>query len=369
MNTKKRYRLNNAFLFSMALILPFVAGAQQKAKPAAAPVIQLSLNENPFGPSPLAAAAVKDEIRRIGRYSGTNGDELIEAIALREGVDKEQIITGEILELLGVYLGLKGGPGSEFIYTVPGYPALVNAAARVGGEVVSVPLNDHLENDLPLIRSKVNSKTLAVFLVNPHNPSGTVTDAKVFHDFLHEVSDQALVIVDEAYLEFSDDFKGRTAVSNVKAGDHVVVFRTFAKAYGLAGIVLGYAVAPKGLAGYLKEQGLGNPHDLNRLSVAAALASLKDEGYLEKVQRQVTAERNKWNTFLDAEGLKHTVSQANFIYFDIQKPYEETAAAFRDKGIQIGRAFSPYQTWIRISIGLPDENEKARNVVGALLKH
>lgn len=345
-----------------------VLRAQTTVTTKSKPVIQLSLNENPFGPSPLVVKGIQNEFVNLARYSGDNGEALIQEIADHEGVDKKQIITGEILELLGVYLGLKGGPGSEFVYTVPGYPALVNAAAQVGGKVISIPLNEKLENDLPAISASINSKTKAVFLVNPHNPSGTVTDAETFHKFLHQISKQALVIVDEAYLEFSDDFNGRTAVSNIKDGDNVLVFRTFAKAYGLAGLSFGYAVAPKEIADYLKKQGLGNPHDLNRLSVAAASASLKDKGYVAKINKAVTSERGKWVAFLDEHKLKHTESQANFIYFDVRKPYAEVAAALLENNITIGRSFAPYDTWIRISIGLPEENQKAREVIRKLIK-
>lgn len=340
------------------------AQQQQNSKPA----IQLSLNENPFGPSAFATKAIQEEFANLARYSGKNGEELIEAIAKHEGVDKDQIVTGEILELLGVYLGLKAGPGGEFIYSVPGYPALVNAAAQVGGKVISVPLNTKLENDLPAIAAQINSKTQVVFLVNPHNPSGTVTDSKIFHDFLHKSSKQALVIVDEAYLEFSDDFKGRTAVSNIKNGDQVLVFRTFAKAYGLAGLAFGYAVAPKPVAAYLKAQGLGNPHDLNRLSVAAATGSLKDAGYIQKVNKAVRAERALWNVFFGQYKIEHTPSEANFVYFNTKMPYATAAALFAENKVLIGKLFAPYDTWVRISIGLPEENKKARELIKVLLK-
>jgi len=339
-------------------ILPIVVQAQ----------IQLSLNENPFGPSPAVNAAIHKELPNIFRYTGHEGDDLVAAIARHEGVDKDQIIPGDVLTQLGIYLGVKGGKGSEFIYSIPGYPALVDAAATVGGVVISVPLNDKKENDLPAILAKIGPKTKVVYLVNPHNPSGTLTDNKTFHDFLHSVSQKALVVVDEAYLEFSDDFAGRTAVNNIKAGDNVIVFRTFAKAYGLAGLAFGYAVAPKKLADYLKKQGLGGVHDLNRISVAAVSASLADTAYIKTVHDQVAAERNTWIRILDELHLKHTESQANFVFFDIKKPYDEVATRFKQEGIIIARSFAPYSTWIRISIGLPEENRKAQALLRQFIK-
>lgn len=354
--------------FAFLVIFGTASGlrAQPSVKLGQKPLVQLSLNENPYGPPAGVNQAIEKELKQLARYTGNEGTELVAAIAKREGVDPDQIIPGEILDQLGLYLGLKGGQGGEFIYSVPGYPVLVNAAARVGGRIVEVPLTDRKENDLVAIASRINDRTQAIFLVNPHNPSGTVSDQQAFHAFLHEASKRALVIIDEAYLEFTDDFSGRTAITNLKQGDNVMVFRTFAKAYGLAGLSIGYAVAPKQLATYLRTQGLGNVHDLNRLSVVATLAALKDSAFIPRVNRAITAERVKWNTTLDKLGISHTSSQANFVYIDLQKPYEEVAARFTQQGIQIGRAFAPYNTWVRITIGLPEENSKAQAVVQQL---
>jgi len=350
-------------LLAMGLLtLPFASWAQQSAA-----VSQLSLNENAFGPAGDVKAAIVKALDSINRYP-TAGDELIRQIAAHEGVQPEQIIPGELLGLLGVYLGLKGGVGSEFIYTVPGYPAMVDGAAKVGGKVIEVPLNDRLENDLPAIAKKVNAKTQAIYLVNPHNPSGTVSERQTFHNFIHEISKQAIVVVDEAYLEFADHFAERTAVNNIKEGDQVIVFRTFAKAYGLAGLSIGYAVAPKALAAYLRQQGLGDVHELNRLSIVGAATALKNQQFIERAYQTVLAERDKWNSLLDSLHLKHTESQANFVYFDTGKPVEQVAAYLKKAGVVVGRAFAPYNTWVRISIGLQEENEQAREAIRQLMQ-
>lgn len=152
---------------------------------------------------------------------------------------------GEHLDVLGLYLSAQGAPGGEFIYSEPGYTALVNAVAPGGGRVVGVPLNEQLQNDLPAIAGKVNDRTRAVYLVNPHNPSGTVSDAARFIDFIRELSKRTLVIVDEAYLEFTEDFERRTVAGLVRDGAQVAVFRTFSKAYGLASLAIGYTLAPR----------------------------------------------------------------------------------------------------------------------------
>lgn len=330
--------------------------------------IRLSLNESPFDIPQGVKDSIIKELPNINRYAAENGDAFIEFVAAHEGVDPAQIIPGEILEALGIYLSQKGGAGSEFIYSVPGYPALVNAAESVGGKVIPVPLNKNQENDLEAIEAKVNDKIQAVFLINPHNPSGTVSDKKAFRDFISRVSKKTLVIVDEAYLEYADDFEGRTALNNLKSGDNVIIFRTLAKAYGLGGLSIGYAIAPKELVEYLKGKGLGDTHALNRLSIVAAKAVLSDQANIAKVNKIIAEERTKWHAFLDEQGLQHSASEANFVFFDTKKPSVEIRKKLEEKGIIIGRSYQDYNTWVRISIGLPEENEKVRAALKESLK-
>jgi histidinol-phosphate aminotransferase len=347
-------RLRTVVTTAAAFALTGVALAQAPAP------VRLTLNENPYGPSPQVVKALQADLGGLFRYVGDEATVLTNQIAAFEGVAPEQIILGEILDSLGVHLSLQGGPGGEFIYTVPGYPALVDAGARVGGVIVAVPLNAKLENDLPAIKAKINAKTRAVFLVNPHNPSGTVNPAEEFLSAARDISKKALVIVDEAYLEFSDDYAKRTAVSLTRAGENVMVFRTFAKVHGLASMPLGYAVAPRAIADYLHKQGLGFSRDLNRLALTAAAASLRDTAHIVRVHDAVVAERVKWNAVFDALKLRHTDSQANFVYFDAGRPQTEVAKALLADGVVVGRAFPPYDTWLRITIGLPEENARAQ---------
>jgi histidinol-phosphate aminotransferase len=324
---------------------------------------RLSLNENPYGPSPTVVAALQREFSNLCRYTGAEYDGLVGLIAAREGVPKEQIILGEILEPLGTYLSLQGGPGGEFIYSDPGYTALIDSAVAVGGRAIGVPLNSRLENDLPAITAKVSQRTRAVFLVNPHNPTGIVGDTEQFRTFAQTVSRQALVIVDEAYLEFADHFTQRTLADMVRGGENVIVFRTFAKVYGLAGLEIGYGLVPKPVAKALGAQGLNNPHLFNRLAVAAAAASLDDASYIAGVTRQVAQEREKWFRLFRDLKLNFTPSRGNFVFFETGVPHADFAAALLKHGVEIGRAFAPYDLWARVSIGLPEENAIAHAAV------
>ena len=155
---------------------------------------------------------------------------------------------GEILEPLGTHLSLQGGAGGEFIYSEPGYTALIDSAAAVGGVAIGLPLNPQMQNDLSAISARLNRHTRAVFLVNPHNPTGLLSDADQLRNFARAASRQALIIVDEAYMEFAEHYGRHTLVDLVRDGHNAIVFRTFAKAYGLAGLDIGYGLVPRPLA-------------------------------------------------------------------------------------------------------------------------
>ena len=346
-------------------------GAEQPSRPmagdAGGKLARLSLNENPFGPAAGVIDAIQREFSNLCRYTGEEFDVLVGLIAAREGVDREQVILGEILEPLGTYLSLQGGPGGEFIFSDPGYTALIDAAVAVGGHAIGVPLGAQMENDLPAIAARVNARTRAVFLVNPHNPTGIVGDSEQLKNFARTTARHALVIVDEAYLEFANHFAQRTLADLVRAGENVIVFRTFAKVYGLAGLDIGYGLVPVPVAKALSAQGLNNPHLFNRLAVAASAASLKDTDYVGRVTSLVAQEREQWFGLFRDMKLKFTPSSGNFVFFETGMPHAEFAAALLKDGVAVGRAFPPYDRWVRISIGLPEENAAARTAVRKLL--
>lgn len=330
--------------------------------------IRLSLNENPFGPSPSAIQAIKSHLSGLSRYPQDEVDELTETIAVHENIAASQVLLGEILDEFGLYLSARGGRGGEFIYSEPGYTALVHAVSPAGGTVIGVPLNDRLENDLAAIADRVNARTRAIYFVNPHNPSGIVGDAGRFLDEVRALSKQTLVIVDEAYLEFVPDFEARTAAALTGSGENVAVFRTFSKIYGLAAPSIGYTLAPADLVSEMKNIGMGAFYALSRLAVVAATASLRDKRYVATIRTQVAAERETWHNLFRKLKIRFADSHGNFVFFDAGRPHDEVAAALAKKGIEIGRTFHPLDTWVRISIGSPNENAIARDAVAGLLR-
>lgn len=338
-----------------------VSAAGCATTPAASTSIErLSLNENAYGPSPRVIQAIERNLDRLERYVDTDEvARLTNTIAALERVAPEQIVLGEILEPLGVQLAAARQGGGEFVYSAPGYTALIDAAAPLGGVGRPVPLNAALENDLPALAAAIGPRTLAVSLVNPHNPSGTVDDAASFDRFVEAAAARTLVVVDEAYLEYTEDeFETRSAIRFARAGANVLVFRTLAKVYGLAGVSLGYGVAPVELAGRLRAAGLGSPHALNRLSLAAAEAALGDQAHVRSVAARTRVNRERVHAALDSLGLRHTNSVANFVFFESRLPADDVRRALSARNVTPGRAFPPLDRWIRITIGTEADTDR-----------
>ena len=370
--TRRDLLKSSGFILGAGVLAPQLVFAEvSKPMPSSKeePLVRLSLNENPYGPSPKVAQAVQLELGRLNRYADASlASPLTEQIAEYEHIAVEQVVLGEILDLLGLFLGSSGGPGGEFLYSTPGYLALIDAAARVGGIGVPVPLNGQYQNDLVALKSKVNAKTRAIYLVNPHNPTGTINDDEAFKSFLRETSRSAVVVVDEAYLEYTSDFDTRSAASLVREGANVVVFRTFDKIYGLAGMPIGYALAPRSLADSLRKEGAGDAEGLGRLNLVAASAAVADTAQVVSTREAVAKERTLWLSELRELNLPHTDSRANFVFFDAGRPQPILAAAMRERGVDIGRPHPPYANWARITIGLPSENLRAQNALRSSLK-
>lgn len=363
----RRTLLRTSTLALAASALPATADAQAAAPAPTSPLIRLCFNENPFGPSSAVAQAIARELPRANRYAdAATAQAFAEQIAAYEQMPVDQVVLGEILGLLGLYLGSEGGPGGEFLYSTPGFLSLINAAANVGSVGVGVPLNAEHRNDLPALLARISPRTRALYLVNPHNPTGTVNDDHAFKSFLTEASHHAVAIVDEAYLEYTPDFRTRTAANLTRAGANVAVFRTFDKIHGLAGLPIGYVLAPKPLAEALRKQGAGDPESLGRLNLVAAQAALADAAQVTFTRDAVSRERQLWFLTLDELHLHHTDTVSNFVFFDAGLPQPQVAQAMLARGINIGRAHPPLTNWARITIGLPEENRRAQTVLREL---
>ncbi|MFT8554592.1 MAG: aminotransferase class I/II-fold pyridoxal phosphate-dependent enzyme [Zymomonas mobilis] len=351
--------INKRQFLSLSALTAFLPMATQvlgknSGKEASKNLVYANLNENPFPPSPLVKQAIEAELDQIGRYSEpAAAQKLVNQIASLENIDPDQIILGEVLGSLGLFLaGIKPDQGN-IVYSVPGYTALVDAGKPAGLKGIGIALNKALQNDLPALEKAITAETKAVYLVNPHNPSGTVNHHTDFSEFLARASQKTLIIVDEAYLEYARF--AQTAASFTQKGANVAVFRTLDKIYGLAGMPIGYLLAPKALAASLREAGLGDPHDLGRLTVAAARAALSDQKRRVFIHDYTVKNRVRLTAALDKLKLTHTESESNFVFFKTPIPFSEAREKFYQSGIVVARPFPPLNDWIRLSLGRDEE--------------
>jgi len=315
--------------------------------------VQLSLNENPFGPSPLALAAMQRELPRVHRYPFSLTPNLVKLIAEREGVPESHIVlgvgSGEILETYGVYLGRQRG---EVITVSPGYMQMTKAMERMGSRIVAVPLNERLDHDLDAMAARITASTKAIYLCNPNNPTGTIVDAAKLRAFCIEVSKTVPVFIDEAYLQCADDFAANTMVGLVRDGHNVTVARTFSKLYGLAGQRIGYGIMRPEMAEALRPFMTGS---VNLLGVVGARASLDDAAYVDATRAKIKAGRDALIAVLKEMGRRYAEPQGNFVFFHTGRPIEEFQQQMRAEKVIVARPFAPLLEWCRISIGTPEE--------------
>ena len=347
--------------------LMLAGGTTARADAASASAVRLSLNENAYGPSPSVLNAITRASSNLHRYvEQEEVDALAAQIAVLEGIRPEQVVLGELLEALGLFLARQRPGGGGIVHSVPGYTALVDSAAPLGGRSIPVPLDAKGSNDLPALTRAIDRRTLALSLINPHNPTGTVDEREALDSFILAASARTLVVVDEAYLEY-DDLAGRSAVRLVRQGANVLVFRTLAKVYGLAGLPMGYALTTPALAAGLRAAGIGAAHSLSRLALAATSAALRDQAHVARIRAANATERARLTSELDRRGYLHTDSRANFVFFRPKQPADSVRAAFASAGITVGRAFPPLGDWVRVTVGTRAENDRVIHVLSALL--
>jgi len=324
------------------------------AKGAAAAPLVLCWNENPYGPSPAARQAVSRSISEGCRYpSDAEIDDLVSALARREGTDAAHIVTGtgsgELLSALALIFGRDGG---EFIAAQPTYLELPDYASVIGATTRFVPVDLALRHDLVAMRAAVSGNTRAVYLCNPNNPTGTALGASEIKAFIAELPAQVVTIVDEAYMDFTTGPDVRSAVDLVDGERQVIVLRTFSKIHGMAGMRMGYAIARPEIAERLRKARMTSP---NILAVRAARASLDDKAFLGATRRKILASRTRITTELTGLNLRYAEPQGNFVFFDTGMPLAAFAQGMKQRNVLVGRLFPPYSTWCRITIGTEPE--------------
>ncbi|HEB89332.1 MAG TPA: histidinol-phosphate transaminase [Deltaproteobacteria bacterium] len=317
--------------------------------------IKLASNENPLGPSPRAVEAMRNAAGEIHRYPDGACFALRAALSARLGVAEDQLVFGcggdEILELVAKTLL---GPGDEVVHAWPSFAMYPIVIQGMGARSVAVPLDADFVHDLDAMAAAITDRTRIVMLCNPNNPTGTSFGARAFDRFVGALPDDVVLVVDEAYFEFNrrDDFPDVLALTASRPG--TLVLRTFSKIHGLAGIRIGYGVCDPGLASYLERA--RHPFNVNRMAEVAALAALDDRDHVRR-----TLENNELGVeYLSSElgrmGIETWPTDANFI---LARTGPDVFDALLAKGV-IVRPMTGFglAEYVRISIGLPEENER-----------
>ncbi|MDA8225315.1 MAG: histidinol-phosphate transaminase [Betaproteobacteria bacterium] len=319
-------------------------------------IVKLASNENPLGASPMALDAVAEAMADLARYPDGNGHELKTALTVRLGVDATQIVLGngsnDVLEMAARAFLYAGTSAVYSRYAFAVYPLVVQACGATGIEVAARDFGHDLEAMLAAIRPD----TRMVFIANPNNPTGTFLSADVLRGFLERVPRHVLVVLDEAYDEYLPDDQRSPSVSWLGVFPNLIVTRTFSKAYGLAGLRAGFALADAQVAGLLDR--VRQPFNVNSLALVGATAALSDTGFVERTRALNRLGMGQLVQGLKLLGVDFIPSHGNFLACRIGN----ATAMYRrllEQGV-IVRPLGAYgmDQYLRVSIGLAAENHQ-----------
>lgn len=334
-------------------------------------IVKLASNENPLGMSPKAKAAMLEAANDLGRYPDGNGFDLKAAIAKRFDVPVDWITLGngsnDILEL-AAHATLQ--PGRESVYSQHSFAVYALATQACGAKSVVVPADAGLGHDLDAMRAAVNDKTGIVWVANPNNPTGTFIPAERLHAFIADVPKHVLVVLDEAYTEYLDTSDRYNAFEWVAQFPNLLVSRSFSKAYGLAGLRIGFGVAQPEITDLLNR--IRQPFNVNSLAQAAACAALFDDVFLALSQKINREGRAQLTQAMQANGLSVLPSWGNFILVRVGDATDAGMRLFKAllaRGV-ITRPVANYELpqWLRISVGTKEENDRLISVLPEALR-
>ena len=321
-------------------------------------VVKLASNENAWGPSPRALAAIREELHNLWQYPEQSFFDLKRILAEANGVRPENVVVGHGSEVIIQLLPqLFCDPGDEVIVPDLTYGRYAEAAKLMEARVVTVPLKD-FRYDLPAVRGAVTDRTKLIWICSPNNPTGCIVRRNEIDELLAALPDSVTVVFDQAYREFVNDDGYADGLDYLKQGhDNVVVLRTFSKAYGLAGMRLGYALVGERVCWLLDT--IKEPFNLNRLSIVAGPAALADREWLRDCVAQTIAGRDFLSRRLTEMGFTVIPSQANFILVDVG----EDADALWERLLRRGVIIRPATGWglahhMRVTVGTGEQNER-----------
>jgi len=324
---------------------------------------KVSSNENPYAPLPSVLEVVRDAAGAMNRYPDMAVTELTQALAESLGVPVEHLATGTgSVGVLGQVIQATCDPGDEVVYAWRSFEAYPIVTAIAGAKSVQVGLDDHARHRLDAMRAAITDRTKVVLVCTPNNPTGPIVTHAELERFLDDVPHHVLVVIDEAYLEFVTDEDAPRSLELYRDRPNVMVLRTFSKAYGLAGLRVGYAVAHPPVASALRKTAV--PFGVSSIAQAAAVASLKAFDELKERVDALVAERTRVVAALRGQGWFIPETQANFVWFGLGDRSADFAAAAQEAGLTLRQ----YGTdGVRATIGETEANDVLIEVAGQFL--
>ena len=316
-------------------------------------VVKLASNENPIGCSPHVTLAITEQLGQLARYPDGNGYYLKQALADFNDVSIDCLTLGNgSNDLLDILARSFVGTNDAIVYSQYAFVVYSMLAKMQGATGIEVPAQ-RFGHNLEAMRQAVedNPNTKIVFIANPNNPTGTLLTQEALREFVSNVPSKVLVVIDEAYIEYSPESNNRALIDEF---DNVILVRTLSKAYGLAGLRVGYALSSPYVADLLNR--IRQPFNVSSVALAAATAALKDQAYIDEVRKLNDGQKRWLSKQFDALGLGFVPSAGNFIMVDVgdgSKVYQQLL----EQGI-IVRPLTGYglPEWLRITVGLPEEN-------------
>lgn len=304
----------------------------RSAPSGAGDVLKVSSNESPYPPLPSALDAVAEQARQANRYPDSSVSALSSALAERLSVPDDRLVFGAgSTESISQLIRALAGPGDEVVYpwrSFEAYPMLIAAA---GATPVGVPLTPDHRHDLAAMTAAVTPATRLLVVCTPNNPTGTTVSRDEFRDLMAAVPDDVVVLLDEAYRHFDIEDDRLDGAEEFHRYPNLVIARTFSKAYGLAGLRVGFAIAPTTVANAMRKMAV--PFGVTNLAQAAALAALNARRELEERVGALVAERRRVEEALHRQGWRLPASQANFLWFALGEATESAAAVFERHGL------------------------------------
>jgi histidinol-phosphate aminotransferase len=338
---------------SLPAYRPGKAAVQAEREHGISDAIKLASNENPYPPAPPVLEAIVAAASTVNRYPDHLAVELRHAIAAWVGVDSEQVTVGcGSVGLLRQICMAYVDPGDEVVYPWLSFEAYPISVTTMGGVPVTVPLVDHAF-DLDAVAEAVTDRTKLVLLATPNNPTGTAVSCDAVATLADRIPDDVVIVVDEAYREFADPALGDPVTDLLPRYPNVVVFRTFSKAYGLAGLRSGYVIADPEVIVTIDKLLL--PFTNNQLAQAAAMAAISAADDIQPRIDGLIAERNRMVAALTHAGWKLPDAQANFVYLPTGDDSDRIYLELEKKGV-VTRPFAG--EGIRITVGTPAENDR-----------